>query len=59
VILSTGSLVQLGRLPDPLRVRGVVDAERLPVVVRDVREDPGDAALGVGADDRQARLDAR
>src|SRR5947209_17589334 len=53
-----GELVACGGLADRLRARRVVDAERLRSVVADIRVNPGDALVGVAADDRQACLGA-
>src|SRR5438132_12595287 len=54
--LVRGQLVELGRLPDCVGTRRVVDAEGLPVVFRDIRVHPGDAKLRVRAYHRHARL---
>src|SRR5581483_11828923 len=50
--------VAVGRFADRLRVRTVIDAERLAVVVAHVRVDPGDAERGVLSDDAHARVGA-
>src|SRR5436189_4934939 len=40
-------VVACGRLPDRLRARGVVDAERLRLVFAHVRVEPGNALVGI------------
>src|SRR5262245_30010416 len=50
-----GQVVALGGSPDRLRIRTVVNAERLLPVVTHVRVDPGHADLGIALHDSQAR----